>query len=112
MREGRARGTEERLDLPRRQVDPEGQAGLGRIPEEGVPEALVCEQPAEGPFHIPLAHPVLLVVLYRHGRGDREPRQGQALSWLPHSPTGPRPDQQAHEHHAQVKPKDQADPGP
>jgi hypothetical protein len=58
--EGRARDPEEPLEFTRRQLDPQGQTGPGRIQEEIVPKALVREQSAECPFHIPLTHPVLL----------------------------------------------------
>jgi hypothetical protein len=42
-RERRARDPEERLDLMRRQLDPEGKTGTGRIQEEVLPKALVRE---------------------------------------------------------------------
>jgi hypothetical protein len=55
-----ARDPEQCLDLVGRQLDPEQEAGAGRIQKEVVPEAGVREQPAQGALHIPLAHPVLL----------------------------------------------------
>ena len=72
-RECRRRDPQERLEFMRRQLDPEGQTGTGRIQEEIVSKALVREQSADGPLHIPLTHHVLLFVLRRHRRVRREP---------------------------------------
>ena len=58
-RERRPRDAEERLDLLRRELDPERQTGAGRISKEILLEAIVREQPAERPFHMVLTHTVL-----------------------------------------------------
>jgi len=86
-REHRTRDPEERLDFMRRQLDPEHQAGAGRIQEKLFSKPLVREQSTEGPLHVPLTHHILLCVLCRHGRVRREPEQGDAPSSLPHSLT-------------------------
>src|SRR5512138_2442825 len=71
--EGRNRHLQEGLNLLRRELQPELQAGAGVISKEVFLESLVREQPAERPFHIPLTHAVLpaLTALARPGRRSR-----------------------------------------
>jgi hypothetical protein len=70
--EGRPRDPEERLEFMRRELEPECQTDMGRLPEELLAESMVREQPTEGPLHIPLAHHVLPGVLGRHRRLRRK----------------------------------------
>ncbi len=60
--EGRSRDAQEGLHLVGGQLEPERKAGARGFSKEVVLEALVREQPAEYPFHIPLAHSVLPIM--------------------------------------------------
>jgi hypothetical protein len=77
VRKCRAMDAKERFDFLRRELEPERQAGAGGISKEVFLEILVGEQPAECPFHIPLAHAVLPALTARAGPGRRSRLSGK-----------------------------------